>query len=153
MAPVAAHRVIDRLKSLGCLQAAIREGNLSKAGPIKTDQDFYIVDAEFHPLLITEDIAAGKQGRGAGGIWEVEILAKMIKDIHGVLDVGIFCGPTGPEAARAGVIGGQRPEVAYFGMEDGTVAVRTAKSKRQSLVASYPLLSPTGLAGETRIDG
>ena len=140
---MAAHRVIDRLKALGCVEAKVREGHIAKAGPIKTDQDFYIVDAEFRPLLIAEDIVAGEEGKGANGVWEVETLARMIKDIHGVLDVGIFCGPTGPEAAQAGVVGGQRPVAAYFGMEDGSVTVRTARSKRHSVVASYPLLVPT----------
>ena len=134
---------MDRLKALGCLRSSVREGKISKAGPIKTDQDFFIVDAEFHPLLIAEDASAGRQGKGDGGVWEVEILARAIKDIHGVLDVGIFCGPTGPEAESAGVVGGQRPIACYFGMQDGTVTVRTARSKSKSLVATYPLLVPS----------
>ena len=100
-----------------------------KAGPIKTDQDFFIVDAPFKPLLTSEDVAAGQVGNGADGVWEVETLARAIKGIHGVLDVGIFTGPTGPEAAAAGVVGGQRPVACYFGMEDGSVTKRTAPKK------------------------
>ena len=144
---------MDRLKSLGCIEAKVREVHIAKAGPIKTDQDFYIIDAEFAPLLIAEDVIEENDGKGTNGVWEVEILARMIKDIHGVLDVGIFCGPTGPEAAQAGVVGGQRPVAAYFGMEDGSVTVRTARSKRHSLVASYPLLSPAALQQNAHTNG
>ena len=80
-----------------------------KAGPIKTDQDFFIIDAPFpHTLLIQEDLNAGQVGDGEDGIWEVERLARAIKDINGVLAVGLFCGPTGPEARAAKVVGGQR---------------------------------------------
>jgi len=143
VAPIAAHQVMGRLKALGAVRAFIREGVIAKVGPVKTDQDFYIVDAEFRQLLIGEDILVGPEGKGAGGIWEVEQLARAIKDISGVLEVGLFCGPTGPEAAHAEVVGGQRPIACYFGMEDGSVTVRRARSKRHSLVASYPLLRPT----------
>jgi len=143
VAPIAAHQVMERLKALGAVKSAIREGALAKVGPIKTDQDFYIVDAEFQQLLIGQDLTTGSEGKGVAGVWEVEHLAKAIKDINGVLEVGIFCGPTGPEAAQAEVVGGQRPIACYFGMEDGSVTVRTAKSKRHSVVTSYPLLVPT----------
>jgi len=148
VAPIAAHQVMGRLKALGAIRSFIREGVIAKVGPIKTDQDFYIVDAEFSRLLIGEDIMAGAEGKGAGGTWEVEHLARAIKDISGVLEVGIFCGPTGPEAARAEVVGGQRPIACYFGMQDGSVTVRTARSKRHSVVASYPLLAPTASKAE-----
>jgi ribose 5-phosphate isomerase A len=114
-----------------------------KAGPIKTDQDFFIIDAPFpHPLLITEDVANGKVGDGDNGVWEVEKLARTIKDINGVLAVGIFCGPTGPEAKSAGVVGGERPVACYFGMADGSVTLRRAREKEQSVVAKYPALIP-----------
>lgn len=109
-----------------CLQ---RAGHISKAGPIKTDQDFFIVDAPFPQLLTTSDVAAGKDGSGKDGVWEVQALAKAIKQIPGVLEVGIFHGLTGPEAAKYGVKGGQRPVACYFGMQDGTVTVRKAPSK------------------------
>lgn len=121
----------------------IREGHMAKAGPVKTDQDFYIVDAPFpHPLLISEDLTPEKTGDGENGHWEVEQLAKAIKDINGVLAVGLFCGPTGPEARAAGVVGGQRPVACYFGMADGTVSLRRAREKRHSIVAKYPPLIP-----------
>jgi hypothetical protein len=137
--------VIGELRQLGSPQPFIREGSTfsrpwlvtclqgkgltSKAGPIKTDQDFFIVDAPFPQLLIASDVAAGKDGSGKDGVWEVQALTKAIKQIPGVLEVGIFHGLTGPEATKYGVKGGQRPVACYFGMQDGTVTVRKAPSK------------------------
>ena len=116
---------------------------MAKAGPIKTDQDFYIIDAPFpHPLMISDDITPEKLGNGENGYWEVEQLARAIKDINGVLAVGLFCGPTGPEAIAAEVVGGQRPVACYFGMADGSVSLRRAREKRHSIVARYPPLIP-----------
>lgn len=109
-----------------CLQGT---GLISKAGPIKTDQDFFIVDAPFPQLLLASDIAAGKDGSGKDGVWEVQALAKAIKQIPGVLEVGIFHGLTGPEGSKYGVKGGQRPVACYFGMQDGSITVRKAPSK------------------------
>ena len=142
---MAAKQVLSELRKLGSPQPFIREGEtfsyrqiikclrmaglVSKAGPIKTDQDFFIVDAPFPPLLMTSDVAAGKDGSGKNGVWEVQALAKAIKAINGVLEVGIFSGLTGPEATKYGVKGGQRPVACYFGMEDGTVTVRKAPSE------------------------
>jgi ribose 5-phosphate isomerase A len=139
---------MQRLRSMGSVSPTgagpfIREGLILKAGPIKTDQDFYIIDAPFpKPLLIAQDIANGKTGAGEDGEWEVEALARTIKDINGVLAVGLFCGPTGPEAKAAGVVGGQRPIACYFGMPDGSVTLRRARDKRHSVVAQYPPLVP-----------
>lgn len=122
----------------------IREGPVIKSGPVKTDQDFYIIDAPFpHPLLISTDLTPELRGAGEDGEWEVETLARTIKEINGVLAVGIFCGPTGPEAKGAGVIGGQRPIACYFGMEDGTVTLRRAKDHRQSSIQKYPPVEPS----------
>ena len=104
-----------------------------KAGPIKTDQDNFIIDAPFPTLIIRSDIAAAKEagevitGRGEGGVWEVETLALAIKALEGVLSVGIFSGLNGLQAAGVGDgTGGQKPVAAYFGMGDGTVVVRVA---------------------------
>lgn len=126
-------QVISRLRRLGSPNPVLREGHVQKAGPIKTDQDFFIVDAPFPQLLTPEDIVAGKDGSGKGGVWEVDALAKEIKEIQGVLEVGLFHGPTGPEAAAAGVVGGQKPVAAYFGMLDGSVTVRKAKTSSESV--------------------
>lgn len=149
--PKAARQVMHRLRVLGSRSASgggpfIREGLVTKAGPIKTDQDFYIIDAPFpYPLMITEDLNDTDEGQGHGvkGKWEVETLSKAITEINGVLGVGLFCGPTGPEARDAGVVGGQRPVACYFGMEDGTVTVRKAREKDPEIVSHYPPLEPT----------
>jgi len=146
--PKAARQIIARLKVLGSRSPTgagpfIRQGLLTKTGPVKTDQDFFIIDAPFpHPLLTHQDIAEGKTRNISEGIWEVEELARTIKDINGVLGVGIFCGPTGPEARAAGVIGGQRPIACYFGMADGSVEVRKAPVKHDSVIAQYPPVTP-----------
>lgn len=46
--------------------------------------------------------------------------------MEGVLSVGLFVGENGAQAAKTGK-GGQKPVAAYFGMEDGSVAVRNAE--------------------------
>lgn len=146
--PKAARQVMARLRVLGSRSPNgtgpfLREGAITKAGPIKTDQDFFIIDAPFpKPLLTSKDLEAGAVQDPLQGIWEVEELARTIKDINGVLAVGIFCGPTGPEAKAAAVIGGQRPIACYFGMADGSVQSRHAPVKRHSVVERYPPLEP-----------
>ena len=115
-----------QLKALGSPAPALRTSLVSREGPVKTDQGFFIVDAPFPQLVVASDVVKGQEGSGKGGVWEVEMLAKEIKQIQGVLEVGIFCGPTGPQAQAAGVPGGQKPVAAYFGMPDGTVSVRKA---------------------------
>ncbi|KAI7977103.1 hypothetical protein EIK77_005308 [Talaromyces pinophilus] len=126
VAPIAANRVVRKLTEMGSIKPAIRLNTVAKEGPLKTDQGFFIVDAPFPPLVTPSDVKAGKDGNGTGGIWEVETLATKIKAIPGVLEVGIFCGVTGPQAQALGSIGGQKPVAAYFGMPDGSVTVRKA---------------------------
>jgi ribose 5-phosphate isomerase A len=116
-----------QLRELGSPAPVLRTSLVSREGPIKTDQGFFIVDAPFHQLIVASDVAKGQDGSGKGGVWEVETLAKEIKQIQGVLEVGLFCGPTGPQAQAAGIAGGQKPVAAYFGMPDGSVSVRKAK--------------------------
>ena len=133
--PLAVTTVISALKKLGSSAPFIREGHMQKAGPIKTDQDNFIVDAPFPSLLLYSDIEqAAKQGvkelkgQGQDGTWEVQALAKEIKAIEGVLSVGLFVGENGLQAkARGKIAGGQKPVAAYFGMEDGSVAVRVTQ--------------------------
>lgn len=127
VAPIAAHRVILKLKELGSVNPTIRPSASIKEGPLKTDQDFFIVDAPFKPLLVKADLEAGQDGNGKDGVWAVGALARKINEIVGVLEVGVFQGLTGPQASASGGIGGQRPVAAYFGMADGTVAVRKAE--------------------------
>jgi len=127
VAPIAARRVLTKLKELGSINPMVRLSATPKEGPLKSDQDFFIIDAPFKPLLIKSDVEAGNNGSGKDGVWEVENLARAIKGIAGVLEVGIFFGSTGPQATAKGGIGGQKPVAAYFGMPDGTVTVRHAQ--------------------------
>jgi ribose 5-phosphate isomerase A len=41
-------------------------------------------------MLIKSDLAAGQEGNGKEGVWAVDVLSRKIKDIAGVLEVGIF---------------------------------------------------------------
>ena len=133
--PLAVTTVLSGLKRLGCTAPFVREGQMQKAGPIKTDQDNFIIDAPFPTLLLPADIEqAAKQGvkelkgQGEDGQWEVQALAKEIKAMEGVLSVGLFVGENGPQAkARGQIAGGQKPVAAYFGMADGSVAVRVTQ--------------------------
>lgn len=81
-------------------------------------------------------MAAGKgKGDGSDGSWEVNKLSQAIKDLTGVLEVGIFAGLNGVDTETlrsqdAGktvnvITGGQKPVAVYFGMQDGNVLVRT----------------------------
>ncbi|KAL8802975.1 MAG: hypothetical protein Q9182_003463 [Xanthomendoza sp. 2 TL-2023] len=139
--PLAAHSVLEALTALGSNEATIRSGAVEKTGPLKTDQDNFIIDAKFpHPLLPrplpSQDAQQQQQQTSrVDGQWDVESLAKAIKQIEGVLSVGLFCGLNGFEAAQAGkTIGGQKPTAAYFGMEDGSVVVRKAGEEGEMVV-------------------
>lgn len=134
--PLATDVVLSALRELGSTRPVLREGHIMKAGPIKTDQDNYLVDAPFPTLLLPADIQQhlsnhGTQklleGKGVDGVWEVANLAREIKSIEGVLSVGLFVGENGVQALKRGARrGGQKPLAAYFGMEDGSVVVREA---------------------------
>jgi ribose 5-phosphate isomerase A len=129
--------VLRLLHTLGSSNPKLRTTLLEKSGPLKTDQDFFIIDAPFPPLLTASDVAAGKgKGDGSDGTWEVNNLSKAIKKLTGVLEVGIFSGLNGVEAEALSkqkvsaevVYGGQKPVAVYFGMQDGSVVKRAAKS-------------------------
>lgn len=132
VAPIAYQAVIAALKGLGSMGPRLREHSLSKTGPIQTDQSFYIVDAPFKQLLTPSDVEASASEAGKGGVelgkdgvWDVDTLAKEIKKINGVLEVGLFHGVNGEEVAASGVKGrgGQKPVAVYFGLADGGVDV------------------------------
>lgn len=125
VAPMAAYRVLNKLQELGSVNPVIRTNPDPKEGPRKTDQDFFLIDAPFPVMLTQADVASGKVS-GQNGVYEVNDLSKKIKEIVGVLEVGIFSGLTGPQATAAGGVGGQRPVAAYFGMPDGSVSMRKA---------------------------
>ena len=124
VAPIAQASVVRELKLLGSTAPALREHTLSKTGPIQTDQSFYIVDAPFKQLLTQSDVKAGADGSGKDGVWDVDTLAFRIKDINGVLEVGLFHGMNGDETQALGLRGGQKPVAVYFGLADGSVSVR-----------------------------
>ena len=124
VAPIAVHSVLKSLRVLGSQEPRVRQNELEKAGPIKTDQDFYIIDAKFSPLMLATDIQKEKESSD-GSRWEVSELAQAIKNIPGVLEVGLFVGTNGPEA-QGKIGGGQKPVAVYFGMQDGTVKIRKA---------------------------
>jgi ribose 5-phosphate isomerase A len=138
VAPLAQRKVVAALKQLGSPDPKLRTTLLEKSGPLKTDQDFFIVDAPFPTLLTESDVKAGKgKGDGSDGTWEVNAISKTIKSLSGVLEVGIFAGLNGIEAsalktkndAATLVTGGQKPIAVYFGMSDGSVKVRTAEGE------------------------
>lgn len=126
VAPISAPSVLLALKVLGSVKPFIRLNPLAKSGPLKTDQGFFIIDAPFpKPLLLSTDDGLGD---GVDGSWRVVELAKKIKDITGVLEVGLFCGYDGIEATEQKLkVGGQKPVAVYFGMEDGSVETRIRK--------------------------
>ncbi|GME24497.1 Ribose 5-phosphate isomerase type A [Neofusicoccum parvum] len=126
VAPLAAQTVAHALRQLGSIDPLVRTHSLAKTGPVKTDQDFFIIDAPFKKLLTASDVAAGTAGDGKDGFWEVSALSKKIKAITGVLEVGIFSGEDGDAAQKKGGWGGQKPVAVYFGMQDGSVLVRHA---------------------------
>jgi ribose 5-phosphate isomerase A len=131
--PLAVNVVRSQLiHDLGSGPPEVRRGQVQKAGPMKTDQGNYIIDAPFPPLLLPSDIQAkgpdfvmGKNG------WEVQALSSRIKNIEGVLSVGIFAGENGEQALARGIkMGGQKPAIVYFGMQDGSVVVKRAAGEK-----------------------
>ena len=127
VAPISQATVMRQLRILGSTDPVLREHAIAKTGPIQTDQGFYIIDAPFKPLLTAADVKAGADPSGKDGVYDVPTLARKIKTISGVLEVGLFCGMTGDEAQAAGGQGGQKPVAVYFGLEDGGVSSRVAK--------------------------
>lgn len=136
IAPISHASVLRQLKLLGSINPQLREHAIVKTGPIQTDQGFYIVDAPFKPLLTAEDLEAGQDGSGKDGYYDVATLAAKIKAISGVLEVGLFFGKNGYQTLAEGGQGGQRPVAVYFGLEDGSVAVRMAKPESPTHIVS-----------------
>jgi len=99
--------VTQRLTELGATKVVLRPGGKAKAGPCVTDNGNFILDAIWPTLSSGEDV--------------VQDLAEAIKAVVGVVDHGLFYG--GSKGWRA------RPEIAYFGMENGTVSVLGVKTE------------------------
>lgn len=130
VAPIAVNSVLASLKALGSPNPSLRLVKMAeKESPLKTDQDFYIVKAPFAPMRIKSDSSSAAEGKTSDGlvakVYDPLTLSDEIKKIVGVLEVGLFVGETGPEALKKGKQGGQKPIAVYFGMQDGTVKVRT----------------------------
>ncbi|KAA8913245.1 ribose-5-phosphate isomerase [Sphaerosporella brunnea] len=100
--PLAANYVLSRLSSLGSSAPTIRMGGAAKAGPCITDNGNFIIDAPFPDGFIPMASSSISPPRPL-----------TLKSIVGVVEHGIFWA------------GDRKPVTAYFGMEDGTVSVRT----------------------------
>ena len=132
--PLSTQSVLSTLHNLGSPNPQLRMGHSEKSGPLKTDQDNFIVDAPFPTPLATKKNTSAtttakgiSDAKGEKGEWDVETLATQIKGIEGVLSVGLFCGVNGQQALNLKLgRGGQKPVVAYFGMQDGRVIKRVA---------------------------
>ncbi|KAI1635613.1 ribose 5-phosphate isomerase A-domain-containing protein [Biscogniauxia mediterranea] len=119
VSPVAAELVRLSLEDLGSVGPAVRARGPG-AAPQGTDNGNLIIDAPFPPLLLAA--AEADRADPAAGRWTPDALAAAIRGILGVLEVGIFAGPTGPQAAALGPRAvGVRPVKAYFGNADGGV--------------------------------
>ena len=57
VAPIAVKPVLRALRALGSPNPELRVLNQAKTGPLKTDQDNYIVKAPFPPLLMQRDLS------------------------------------------------------------------------------------------------
>ncbi|ROT41903.1 ribose 5-phosphate isomerase A [Sodiomyces alkalinus F11] len=128
--PMAAPDVVDRLTALGALQPTVRPGTPGKAGEVVTDNGMWIIDAPFPPLLLDKELASAgiTTGRDAGGNWGVSALADELLRIPGIVEVGLFYGLDGAQAATLGKSGlAQKPVAAYFGMEDGSVQTKVVE--------------------------
>ena len=143
VAPIAVNNVLGSIKALGCPDPTVRTVDVAgKHEPLRTDQDFFIVQAPFPPLRTSKDPkpADGEQAKTTDGqwgrVWTVDELARAITLIPGVLEVGLFVGYNGLAAQKLSggqrlqdpLLGqaGQKPVAMYFGMQDGSVKERKA---------------------------
>ncbi|GAB0133392.1 hypothetical protein EsDP_00001803 [Epichloe bromicola] len=125
--PLAAPDVLRRLRTMGSPSPAVRSGLPSKAGECVTDNGMWIIDAPFSPLLIPEDLSSAEDGKGRDGSWEIQTLADELLKVPGIVEIGLFYGFNGSQAAGLGKeLQAQKPVAAYFGMPDGQVQVQNA---------------------------
>ncbi|KAI1113646.1 ribose 5-phosphate isomerase A-domain-containing protein [Nemania sp. NC0429] len=126
VSPVAAELVRQALVDLGSVDPVIRAAPSSpsdfassESGYLVTDNHNYLIDAPFPTLLLNSQADLIDPAKG---IWTPEALTAKIRGILGVLEVGIFSGLTGPQAAAAGPgAEGVRPVKVYYGKTDGGV--------------------------------
>lgn len=125
--PMAAPDVLTKLQEMGSTEPKVRSGLPSKAGECVTDNGMWIIDAPFPPLLNAEDIKGGQDGSGNGGVWEVSKLADELVKLPGIVEIGLFYGVNGTQAAASDKAQpAQKPIAAYFGMPDGSISVQNA---------------------------
>ncbi|KAI1188230.1 ribose 5-phosphate isomerase A [Nemania serpens] len=121
VSPVAAELVRQALVDLGSTDPVIRvssaSSSASESGYLVTDNHNYIIDAPLPTLLLNSE---ADRIDPAKGLWTPEALTAKIRGILGVLEVGIFSGLTGPQAAAAGPdVEGVKPVQIYYGKTDG----------------------------------
>ncbi|KAF4513357.1 hypothetical protein G6O67_000635 [Ophiocordyceps sinensis] len=125
--PIAVPDVLARLQAMGSTNPAVRSGLPSKAGECVTDNGMWIIDAPFPPLMLPGDLTGSVEGKGKGGVWEVSLLAEELLKIPGVVEIGLFYGFNGEQAATLSKgQGAQKPVAAYLGMPGGKVQVQRA---------------------------
>lgn len=116
VSPVAAELVRQALVDLGSKDPVVRFSP-STTTHLITDNHNFLIDAPFPTMLLNSE---ADRIDPAKGIWTPDALAAKIRGILGVLEVGIFSGRTGPEAAEVGTdVEGVRPVKIYFGKMDG----------------------------------
>lgn len=116
VSPVAAELVRQALVDLGSKDPVVRFSEAT-ATQLITDNHNYLIDAPFPTLLLNSQADSIDPAKG---VWTPDALAAKIRGILGVLEVGIFSGLTGPQAAAAGPdVQGVRPVKVYFGKSDG----------------------------------
>jgi ribose 5-phosphate isomerase A len=110
--PASLPYVMERLKTLGAVPT-LRMGGAAKAGPCVTDNGNFIIDAA---------LPKGYRGRGEDDMKGLDNsahviqLARLLSGIVGVVEHGLFSQVD------------KKPNVVYFGMEDGTVQILGKKA-------------------------
>ncbi|KAI1325515.1 ribose 5-phosphate isomerase A [Xylariaceae sp. FL0255] len=118
VSPAAAELVRRALIDLGSKDPAVRVWGPTYT-TLVTDNGNHIIDAPFPTMLLNSESDKMDPEKG---IWTPDALTVKIRDILGVLEVGIFSGLTGPQASAMGVnVQGVRPVKIYFGAADGGV--------------------------------
>ena len=116
VSPIAAELVRRELIDLGSKDPVIRIAP-STTTYLITDNHNYLIDAPFPTLLLNSQPELIDPAKG---VWTPNALTAKIRRILGVLEVGIFSGLTGPQAAKAGPEAeGVKPVKIYFGRTDG----------------------------------
>lgn len=87
----------------------------------------WIIDAAFPPLLLPSDLKGEVDGKGGRNGWGVDALARELLSIPGIVEIGLFHGYNGDQAAKMGNrVQAQKPVAAYFGTPSGDVEVQLA---------------------------